>query len=261
MSDERSDADQSEAWSHDDGEMDHPDGDADADSTGTDDSSNARQGTPETTEQRSPDTTGNDSNDSGGQRRQVARRVFAREFNDATYTFKESSEERAPVHALLPTGERANRVFIAGTLTEAQDVGSESEYWQGRVVDPSGTFFVYAGQYQPEAATVLREAEPPVYVSIVGKPRTYETEEGDVNVSLRPESISIVDDGTRDRWVVETALRTVERASDAETNPTEYDQMATEQYERPPEQYKQDAIGVLEELDDDREQQATDPTP
>ncbi|RRJ31189.1 RPA family protein [Halocatena pleomorpha] len=187
--------------------------------------------------------------------------MFATEFNDATYTFKESSEDRAPVYALLPTGERANRVFVAGTLTETQDVGSESEYWQGRVVDPSGTFFVYAGQYQPEAATVLREAEPPVYVSIVGKPRTYETDDGEMNVSLRPESISITDAGTRDRWVVETALRTVERASDAETDPTEYDQMAAERYERSPEQYKQDAISVLEELDTDAESQTADPTP
>jgi RPA family protein len=36
--------------------------------------------------------------------REVARRVFAREFNDATYTFKESDDERAPNFSLLPTG-------------------------------------------------------------------------------------------------------------------------------------------------------------
>lgn len=254
MSDEQPDADESKAQT--DEQIDYPEGDADA-GGGIDGDDPEHQ-------QSSPDTTGNDrSNDAGGgQRRQIARRVFAREFNDATYTFKESNEERAPVYALLPSGERANRVFVAGTLTETQDVGSDSEYWQGRVVDPSGTFFVYAGQYQPEAANVLREAEPPVYVSIVGKPRTYETDDGDVNVSLRPESISIVDDGTRDRWVVETALRTVERAADPGTDPTEYDRMATEQYERSPEQYKQDAIGVLEEIDADRNpQQEPDPTP
>jgi hypothetical protein len=49
--------------------------------------------------------------------REVARRVFASEFNDAAYTFKESDDERAPVYLLLPTGERANRVFLVGTLT------------------------------------------------------------------------------------------------------------------------------------------------
>ena len=120
--------------------------------------------------------------------REVARRAFAAEFNDATYTFKESDDDRAPVYSLLPTGQRANRVFIVGTLTETEDVGDDSEYWRGRIVDPTGTFFAYAGQYQPEATSVLRETETPAYVAVVGKPRTYETDEGDVNVSLRPES-------------------------------------------------------------------------
>lgn len=62
--------------------------------------------------------------------REVARRVFAQEFNDAGYTFKESDDERAPVYLLLPTGESANRVFLVGTLTEKEDVGEDNEYWQ-----------------------------------------------------------------------------------------------------------------------------------
>ena len=143
--------------------------------------------------------------------REVARRAFAAEFNDASYTFKESDDERAPVYSLLPTGQQANRVFVAGTLTETEDVGEDSEYWRGRIVDPTGTFFSYAGQYQPEAASALRETETPAYVSVVGKPRTYETDEGNTNVSLRPESITVVDAATRDRWVVETAEQTLER--------------------------------------------------
>ncbi|MXV63441.1 DNA-binding protein [Natronorubrum sp. JWXQ-INN-674] len=196
--------------------------------------------------------------------REVARRVFASEFNDSTYTFKESDDERAPNYALLPTGDRANRVFIVGTLTETEDVGEDSEYWRGRVVDPTGTFFVYAGQYQPEAAAVLRDTEPPAYVAIVGKPRTYETEDGSVNVSVRPESIAVVDDATRDRWVVETAERTIDRieafeeweaeqeapesASTAPTN--EYAQMARKRYDSPVINYRNDVIQALEQLED-----------
>jgi len=188
--------------------------------------------------------------------REVARRVFAREFNDASYTFKESDDERAPVYVLLPTGERANRVFLVGTLTETEDVGEDSEYWQGRVVDPNGdTFFMYAGQYQPDAASMLRELEPPAYVAVVGKPRTYETDEGEVNVSVRPESISRVDEATRDRWVVETAERTLDRIQafeDAEEGAEmdEYVQMANEQYDLPVENYRRSAVGALESLDE-----------
>jgi RPA family protein len=191
--------------------------------------------------------------------REVAQRVFAREFNDSGYTFKESDDERAPVYLLLPTGERANRIFVVGTLTETEDVGEDSEYWRGRVVDPTGTFFVYAGQYQPEAANVLREIETPKYVAVVGKPRTYETDEGDTNVAVRPESITVVDAATRDRWVTETAGRTVERIEAAAEDPegiNEYARMATEQYDLPPENYREAVVAALEELEDEESMDA-----
>jgi RPA family protein len=241
MADENqfSDEDQSNALSQSEG----IDSDSTREINGDDDSD------PETTSQQ-----GSSDGDSDGQRRQVAQRVFACEFNDGTYTFKESNEERAPVYALLPTGESVNRVFVVGTLTETEDVGSDSEYWQGRVVDPTGTFFVYAGQYQPEAASILRETEPPEYVAIVGKPRTYETDDGMMNVSLRPESITVVDADTRDRWVTETAMRTIERVegfTDGDTDATEYIRMASEQYSQTVEEYKRDSLSALEELDEE----------
>ena len=181
--------------------------------------------------------------------REVARRAFAREFNDAHYTFKESDDERAPVYLLLPTGERANRVFVAGTLTETEDVGDESEYWRGRVVDPTGTFFVYAGQYQPEAAGVLRDTEPPAYVSVVGKPRTYETDDGSVNVSLRPESITVVDAEVRDRWVVETAERTIERIERFQAGEGEYVAAARERYGEDVSEYEGAVVSALEGIE------------
>lgn len=190
----------------------------------------------------------NQSDQSAG--REVAHRVFATEFNDATYTFQESDEDRAPVYALLPTGEKANRVFIIGTLTETNNVGNDEDYWQGRIVGPTGTVFAYAGQYQPDAAAFLRDIEPPAFVAIVGKPRSYETDEGMVNVSLRPEHITEVDKQARHRWVSETASRTLDRIEgfDTETNP--YARMAREQYGGNIEQYRQQVIEALETLDD-----------
>jgi RPA family protein len=190
---------------------------------------------------------------SGAPTREVARRVFAREFSDGSDTFKESDEERAPVYLLLPTGERANRIFFVGTLTETEDVGSDSEYWQGRVVDPTGTFYVYAGQYQPEAASALREIEPPAYVAVAGKPRTYETDDGNTNVAVRPESITVVDAATRDRWVVETAERTIERIRAFEEETNEYARMAEERYDLPLENYRREAVAALESLEEENE--------
>ena len=181
--------------------------------------------------------------------REVAQRVFAAEFNDASYTFKESDDDRAPVYLLLPTGERANRVFVVGTLTETEDVGEDDEYWRGRIVDPTGTFFVYAGQYQPEAASTLRDLEPPAYVAVVGKPRTYETDEGDVNVSVRPESITEVDAATRDQWVVETADRTLDRIDAVDDAGNEYARMASEEYGDDAAAYTETVIEGLESLE------------
>lgn len=181
--------------------------------------------------------------------REIAQRAFAREFNDATHTFRESDDDRAPVYVLLPTGAKANRVFVVGTLTETEDVGSDDEYWQGRIVDPTGTFFVYAGQYQPEAAGMLRETEPPAFVALVGKPRTYETDDGNINVSLRPEHLTIVDESTRNRWVTETAKRTLERIDRFDDAANEYARMSRERYGDTVEQYRQAVIEAVESLD------------
>ena len=185
--------------------------------------------------------------------REVAQRVFAAEFNDASYTFKESDDDRAPVYLLLPTGERANRIFVVGTLTETEDVGEDNEYWRGRIVDPTGTFFVYAGQYQPAAASALRELETPAYVAVVGKPRTYETDEGGINVSVRPESITEVDAATRDRWVVETADRTLDRIDAFDAAGNEYARMAGEEYGDTGSNYTEtvvEGLGSLETTDE-----------
>lgn len=74
-----------------------------------------------------------------------------------------------------------------------------------------GTGFVYAGQYQPEAAGRLREIESPAFVAVGGKPRTYETDDGTVNVSLRQKHLTIVDKTPRHRWVRQTVWRPARR--------------------------------------------------
>ncbi len=184
--------------------------------------------------------------------RQVAHRVFATEFNDASVTFKESDDERAPLFLLLPTGTRVNRIFAVGTLTETEDVGNDGEYWRGRVVDPTGTFFVYASQYQPKAASTLRDLDTPAYVAVVGKPRTFETDDGTINVSVRPEAITPVDVATRDRWVVETASRTLDRIEQFDDPSNEDGTRAREAYDIPVERYHEAVLDALERLEDER---------
>ncbi|WP_432508544.1 hypothetical protein [Halorubrum ezzemoulense] len=148
--------------------------------------------------------------DDGPGTREVAYRVFAAEFDDASLSYSESDEERAPNYVVTPTGARVNRLFTAGVLTEVERVNDETR--RGRVVDPSGAFVTYAGQYQPEAQTFLERADPPAFVALTGKARTFEPEDSDrVFTSVRPESLNEVDAETRDRWVVSAAEATLDR--------------------------------------------------
>jgi len=161
--------------------------------------------------------------------RQPARRLFAEELNRTTQTFQESDEERAPVYGLTPTGVDVNRVFVVGTLIETADVGSDSEYWRGKVFAADSPVYVYASNYQPEAMAALKAAEPPMYVAVVGKLRTYER--GDrTNVAIEPESITEVDEATRDSWVVETANQTRKRLNAFETGDAPFGEEATVAY-------------------------------
>jgi RPA family protein len=145
--------------------------------------------------------------------REVAKRVFSEELRNSNLSFRDGEDQHqyAPMYLLTPTGAKCNRVFMVGTLTERDDIGGDTEYWRGRIVDPTGSILIYAGQYQPEAAQKLSSIEPPAYVAVVGKPNLYQTEDGTVVISLRAEAIQKVDEATRDRWILDTAGRTQER--------------------------------------------------
>ncbi len=149
--------------------------------------------------------------DNNGFTREVAHRIFAAEFKEANMQVKEGQDQYSPQYLITPTGAKVNRVFIVGTLTEKEDVGTDAEFWRGRIVDPTGAFFVTAGQYQPEAAQVLSRTSPPEFVAVIGKPSTYTTKEGNVLTSIRAESMHVVDAATRDRWVVDAAMHTTKR--------------------------------------------------
>jgi hypothetical protein len=144
------------------------------------------------------------------QEREVARRVFAAEFDDATLSYSESDEERAPNYVVTPTGARVNRLFGVGALTEVEQVNDD--VLRGRIADPTGVFVTYGGQYQPDAAAFLERATPPCFVAITGKGRTYQPDDSDrIFTSVRPESLTEVDADTRDRWVVAAAEATLDR--------------------------------------------------
>ncbi|HTX43240.1 MAG TPA: hypothetical protein VMC61_00825 [Methanocella sp.] len=142
--------------------------------------------------------------------REVARRVFAREFNDSNLQHGEAAD-RSPNFVVTPSGVICNRVFVVGVLTDVENIGSEGQtMYRARIADPTGVFTVYAGEYQPSAAVFLSTATTPAYVAVVGKARVFNPEKDAFYMSVRPEEINLVDEYVRNRWVYHTALFTLQ---------------------------------------------------
>jgi uncharacterized protein len=166
----------------------------------------------------------------GAFEREPARRVFAAELRECRHQFREGEDEKSPTFVLLPTGERSNRIFLVGTLTEKLRQGDQNIFYRGRVVDPTGTFFIMAGSYQPEAMQQLAKVETPAFVAVIGKPNLYQKPDGSFLVSVRVESITVVDKETRDIWTIDTAARTLDRLDQLATGTSSDIAKAKEHY-------------------------------
>ena len=148
--------------------------------------------------------------------REVAWRVFAEEYNSSI--LEHSGEGEKPVsYVITPLGAKVNRMLVVGVVTEIEEVGEEGRpRYRARVADPTGTFYVSAGEYQPSAAATLSKMSPPVFAAVVGKSRAYTPEEGVKYLSIRPERVREVDGATRDYWILEAAKSTMQRISAVE---------------------------------------------
>ncbi len=136
--------------------------------------------------------------------REVAWRVFASELNESTLVLT-GEEERAPSYVVTPLGAKINRVYMVGVITDLENAGtSEEPLWKARMADPTGTIYISAGQFQPEAAQALSKMPVPGFAAVIGKARTYSPEEGVIYISIRPEAVKTVSRELRDAWVLDS---------------------------------------------------------
>ena len=70
---------------------------------------------------------------------------------------------------------------------------------KAEIVEPTGTSYVYAGRYQVDAKAFIQDDDTPAYVAATGKPKTFETDDGDTLVRGAPERMSTVASEDRDR--------------------------------------------------------------
>ncbi|MCU0798995.1 MAG: hypothetical protein MUC62_04930 [Candidatus Thermoplasmatota archaeon] len=143
--------------------------------------------------------------------REVAKRLFAIEYNRSGHEDK-ATEENAPNYVITPLGDPVNRLYFVGVLMSKVNNGTEeSPLYRAEVRDPTGTFYLYVGQYQPQPLSVLPTLEPPTLLGVVGKVRTFTKDDGSFYVSIKPEVLFPVDIPQRDRWIVSTSKFTLER--------------------------------------------------
>lgn len=179
--------------------------------------------------------------------REVARRVFAREFNDSNLQHGEAAD-RPPNFIVTPLGVICNRVFVVGVLTDVENIGFDGQtMYRARIADPTGVFTVYAGEYQPSAAVFLSTAKTPAYVAVVGKARVFNPEKDAYYMSVRPEEINLADEYVRNRWIYHTAwftlqaIRNMERAMESGLRGSELERFMRS--------YTQDSTGIALAID------------
>ncbi len=138
--------------------------------------------------------------------REVAWRVFAGELNDSSLVMQ-GEEERAPTYVITPLGAKINRVYIVGVVTDLENMGSPEEpLWRAKLIDPTGTTYISAGQFQPEAAVAMSKLTVPGFAAIIGKVRVYSPEDGVMYISVRPETVKQMEKSARDIWVLDSCI-------------------------------------------------------
>ncbi|HII36921.1 MAG TPA: hypothetical protein HA354_00310 [Candidatus Poseidoniaceae archaeon] len=154
-------------------------------------------------------------------KRQPAVHMFASEYGESTLSEK-GSGEFDPSFVVTKIGSRVNRVVVAGLLEriEGRDVANGSVIYQGQLRDPSGINYFSVGDYVSDSVKDLTiqlssrlESGEPILVLMIAKTRLFQTDEGAIYTSLRPEEMCVVDTQRYASWLAKTSQSLMERMS------------------------------------------------
>jgi hypothetical protein len=126
--------------------------------------------------------------------------------------------EYDPSFVITKLGAKVNRCLVCGGLErmERRD-GDSGPFYRGQVRDPSGTHYFDVAPFQPElhpdAEELLARFETgdSILVSIVGRQKSNESEDGGIFTSIRAESFTEIDLEAYKSWMVEAADATLRR--------------------------------------------------
>jgi hypothetical protein len=156
--------------------------------------------------------------ESGSRRgRQSAVRIFAQEYSESSL-IERGIGEYDPSFVITKLGAKVNRCLVCGGLErmERRD-GDSGPFYRGQIRDPSGTHYFDVAPFQPElhpdAEELLARFETgdSILVSIVGRQKSNESEDGGIFTSIRAESFIEIDIEAYKSWMVEAADATLRR--------------------------------------------------
>ena len=134
------------------------------------------------------------------------------------FTVQGDGDNKPSKYALLPTGERANMVFLIVTL---KDVKVDERSATGTIYDKTGHMKIRSSsEYQAAAYDHIKRLSKnlPAHIAICGRINVYEPEkkEGEKSpdrfISIQPEGIAQVEREYRDLWNEDTLQETIRRA-------------------------------------------------
>lgn len=157
-------------------------------------------------------------------RRQPAIRLLAQEFSESSLQ-ERGAGQFDPTFVITKLGAKINRAIVAGLLESLQtrDTSSGSVMWQGSLRDASGLHYFSIGDFQDEGLVAkaeewsknLQEGDP-ILMMMVAKTRIFESGDGAVYTSYRPEEMCVIDRTTYANWLVEAAEATMRRVVSAD---------------------------------------------
>jgi RPA family protein len=133
-------------------------------------------------------------------------RVFAGEFGSSTLTVQDDVTGN-PAWVVTTGGAWCRFMFIAGALTEVSERGDMVYF---RIADPTGVFDLVIGGRNTALAETFCKIPVPSFVTCTGRAQLF-YKKGETVVSIRPDTIVVVDRQVRDQWVIATAQSTLER--------------------------------------------------
>ena len=149
-------------------------------------------------------------------KRQPSELMLASEFGSSTLHEK-GPGEYDPTYIITKLGCKVNRIVVAGLLErlEVRETSNGTQMYQGQIRDPTGLFYFSVGEYSSMSLQELIHqfhervsASEPILIGMVAKTRWYQSDDGAVYTSLRPEEITEIPRERYANWLVDACEST-----------------------------------------------------